>query len=536
MKKEKSVRSLRKRLHQLAQERQSWDTHWLELEEYILPYGNSFLQKGRKRNDGGKRNQRIIDATATRALETLASGIQGGLTPKAIPWFSLANKNNEMMDRLGVRKWLQETTNLYLEIFSKSNFYHVMSSIYKDLALYGTAVLYAEDDMETTLTFKHLPIGSYYLASSENNRTHTIYREFSLTAETCIKTFGIENVSEDIKSLAEQNPDSWVDIIHSVYPRDTHSDKNIFSNFPYRSVYFEKNSNEDTCLQDSGYRYFPFLVVRFETHGENVYGYGPGMRVLGDVKELMVLQEDKRDIVAKISNPPMLADASLQHTQLSTADGGVSYINQLHERPAFVPAYQVPYDIRPIQMVIGEVQQAIREGFYNDLFRLFTGEDKLGVTATEVLERRQERLTQLGPALDRLQSELFGPLMDILFERCKKMNLLKDIPEELLGNEIAIEYTSVLAQAQKTAGAGGLQQFLSFVRQISTEENNLLDVLDLEQSIKNYADLLGISPDVLRSKQELMAIRKQRAEEMKMAQITNLSEKYMDKLGGTLEK
>ncbi len=73
-----------RRLQGLRQERNSWESHWQEISDYILP--RKGIYSGHRPNDGRVRSGKIIDSTATRALRILAAGLQGGpdLSGKAV--------------------------------------------------------------------------------------------------------------------------------------------------------------------------------------------------------------------------------------------------------------------------------------------------------------------------------------------------------------------------------------------------------------------------------------------------------------------
>ena len=53
-----------KRLAALEEDRRSFDPHWRELGEFILPRRTRFLDAGDERNRGTKRHQKIINNSA----------------------------------------------------------------------------------------------------------------------------------------------------------------------------------------------------------------------------------------------------------------------------------------------------------------------------------------------------------------------------------------------------------------------------------------------------------------------------------------
>jgi hypothetical protein len=132
------------------------------------------------------------------------------------------------------------------------------------------------------------------------------------------------------------------------------------------------------------------------------------------------------------------------------------------------------------------------------------------MTATEVAERHTEKLVMLGPALERLQSELLGPIIDRIFAILDKFNLLPEIPREIEGMELRIEYISTLAQAQKAVGTNAITQFADYVGAIAGIVPDVTDKFDADESVDQYADMVGVPPKVVRSDDKVIEIRNER--------------------------
>jgi hypothetical protein len=113
-----------KRWTALKNERSTWDSHWREISDYLLPRSGRFFTK--KVNDGGKRHNNIYDNTATRSLRVLAAGMMAGMTSPARPWFRLATQNEDLMDSDAVKLWLHNVTRQMLNVFSRSNTYRAL--------------------------------------------------------------------------------------------------------------------------------------------------------------------------------------------------------------------------------------------------------------------------------------------------------------------------------------------------------------------------------------------------------------------------
>ena len=78
---------LKQRKQRLWTERASWDTHWRDLAEHVLPRTGRWASDNPNR--GEKKHRLIYNSTATGALEILVAGMMAGATSPARPWMRL---------------------------------------------------------------------------------------------------------------------------------------------------------------------------------------------------------------------------------------------------------------------------------------------------------------------------------------------------------------------------------------------------------------------------------------------------------------
>ena len=144
---------------QLTLDRASFLSHWRELGENILPRRPRFFTADNNRGD--RRNGRIIDSTAVFAARTLASGMTSGITSPARPWFKLTTQDPDLAESSAVKDWLNQVQNRMNTVFGRSNLYEVLPTAYGDMGVFGTSVIYAEEDFDQVVRFWSIPIGSY---------------------------------------------------------------------------------------------------------------------------------------------------------------------------------------------------------------------------------------------------------------------------------------------------------------------------------------------------------------------------------------
>ena len=289
-------------------------------------------------------------------------------------------------------------------------------------------------------------------------------------------------------------------------------------NRPFADIYFEEGADDDRLLREGGYNRFPIFAPRWDVLGGDIYGYGPGIEYLGDIKQLQHEQKRKAQALDKMVNPPMVASSNMKGKPSTVLPGGTTYVDPMQGAGGFTPAYQVQPRINEMMLDIQEVQERIQRGFYADLFAMMINSDRRQMTATEVAERHEEKLVLLGPVLQRLNSEYLDPLIEDVFLIALENGMLPEPPEELQGAEIRVKYVSLLAQAQEAVAASALERTLSFAGNLAGVFPQILDNIDEDEAIREYGDILGLSPNVLRETTERDRLRQERQERQQAAQ------------------
>lgn len=521
---------------QLDSERQSFMGHWRDLGDFVLPRRPRFTLQDINR--GERRNLRIIDSTATLAARTLRAGMMGGLTSPARPWFKLSTPDSDLAEFGPVQDWLEDVTTRMRNVFLKSNLYRVLPITYGDMGVFATSCLIQQENFDRVIHFDSLPIGSYYLWNDDTGRVRGVFREFRMTVRQVVEKFGQmgpngqpnwSNMSTFVKDSWENgNYEYWVDVAHVVQKNPMFDPKMLYANYKkFSSCYYERGSeksgaagyqegpNEGRFLRESGYDYFPGLAPRWETTGEDVYGTDcPGMAALGDVKQLQTGEKRAAMAIDKMVNPPMTGPTVLRNQPSSLLPGGTTWVDTREGQAGFRPAHEVRFDINALEMKQAQVRQRVDKAFFVDLFLMMSQSDRREITAREVEERHEEKLLALGPVLEQTNEDLLDPLVDNTFDIMLRQGLIPPPPPELEGQQLKIEYVSVMAQAQKLVGIASLERFTDFVVNTAnqTKDNSILDKVDMDQLVDEHAMALGVSPKVVRSDDEVGEIRQRKAE------------------------
>jgi len=288
----------------------------------------------------------------------------------------------------------------------------------------------------------------------------------------------------------------------------------------FREVYWEDNQKDGKYLFAGGYMEFPFMVPRWQTTTTaDAYGRGPGWKALGDVKMLQKLQKEKLISVQKSNDPPLQADASVIGEVNASVPGGITRTSTSVPNSGVRAAYEVRPDLNAMEVTIEKTTAKINAKFFKDLFLMFVEADRTGrnITATEVMERQAEKLTVLGPVLERLEGELLSPLIERTFSIMVRKGLILPPPAVIEGMPLRIQYISVLAQAQKMAGVTAIDQWTSGVAASTAIDPEATDLVDMDEVNTMKADMLGVPAKVVRSKGAVAMRRKQRAQAQEQA-------------------
>ncbi len=510
---------LEKQLSQLVTARSSYDSHWKELSDFILPNCGRFLTTDAGRN---KRNTKVVDPTGGLASRTLESGMLSGITSPTRPWFSLNTPNKQLMDSWPVKMWLSQVVELMNDVMNKSNWYQSLTVLYRYLGTFATGAISILEDDEDVIRTHVLPIGSYFISNSDRLQVDTVFRKFSMTCRQLVAKFGLDNVSDSVKSAWDTGSyETWFEVVHAVLPNTNRDTGKLNSkNKRYSSVYYQPGGNGDKLLSESGFDEMPILVPRWDINGEDAYGSScPGILALGGVKALQLQQKRKDQAIDKLVNPPMMAPSSMKNERLSLLPGDVTYYNGAGDTQGFKPVYEINPRISELLESIQDGRQLTNECYFVPLFNMFSNINTRSMPIEAVNEMRDEKMLQIGPVLDRLNDELLDPAIDRIFNIMNRRGMLPPPPEELQGQPLRVEYTSVMAQAQKAVGIGSIERAVGFIgNMVAAGFQQAADKLDVDNSVDEYFDMLGVPTTITKSDEQVQAEREQRAQQQQAAQ------------------
>ena len=501
------TKSLKRRFDKLKTNRQNWETHWQEVADYMLPRKADVTKT---RSKGDKRTELIFDSSPLQSVDLLAASLHGMLTNPSTPWFTLRYKDQEIENDDEAKLWLESATDAMYVAFNRSNFQQEIFELYHDLITFGTACMFVQDDDEDTLKFSTRHINEIYIAENEKGKVDTVYRLFKMSVRAAFQQFG-EAISTSTKGLITKDPYEEISILHAVYPRnDFDPKKQDRKNMPFESVYMEyKNLNE---LSVAGFKEFPFVVPRYLKASHEIYGRSPAMTALPDVKMLNEMSKTTIKAAQKQVDPPLLVPDDGFLLPVRTVPGGLNfYRSGTRDRiePLNIGANN------PLGLNMEEQRRnSIRNVFYVNQLMMQQGPQ---MTATEVIQRNEEKMRLLGPVLGRLQSELLKPLIDRCFAIMVRKNIFPPAPEIISGRDVEIEYVSPLAKAQKSTELQSIIRGIEIMGQLANVAP-VFDYINFDNLVKHLTNIIGIPQKVLKTNSEVLAEREAKQEQAQQMQ------------------
>ena len=521
-------KQLKDNLSRLMEKRSNWESHWQEVSDYMLPR-KAEITKERSRGD--KRHTLIFDATAIHALELLAASLHGMLTSSANKWFSLRYKETDLNSLDEAKEWLEDATARMYDVIAKSNFQQEIFECYHDLIAFGTACLMIEEDQDDVLNFSARHIKEIYIQENKKGYVDTIYRRFKMPSQAAADKFGVENISKDLLNKARKDPFQDVQLVHVIKPRlDFDPKKEDKKNMPFSSIYFEYESGH--IISTGGFKESPYVIPRYLKASTETYGRSPGMNALPDVKVLNKMVENSLKAAAKQIDPPLLIPDDGMLAPIRMSPGSINYYRS-GSRDRIEPLNINANNATTLNSE-NQRRDAIVKMFHVD--QLVISENR-NMTATEVLQRQEEKMRILGPVLGRLQSELLSPLIIRIFNIMLRKGLFQPAPDVLQSQELNIEYVSPMALAQRGQELQSIMRGLEIFGSLG-QTMPVMDYIDENGFIKQIIDILGLPAKMIKSDAQVQQIREERAAEQQqqMEMQQQMAESQMAKNAAPLAK
>lgn len=519
-----------RRLEGMKATRKPYETDWEEINRLAMPARGEFLGTTNARQNNNRRaNMTSRDSHPRRASRTLAYGMQSGLSPSVMPWFKLKTVDPDEAEYQENKEWLSVVENRIYAFFADIGIYDTFKLNYLELGNYGVSAGSLLENSEYGGVSHAFTAGEYYLATDAAGRANTLYRHVNLTVSQMVSMFDWNKLSKHVHSMWKMNNVNLVvPCIHVVEPNmDRDPTKIDIANKPFRSIWFEPgNDDKSMLLREGGYDSKPFWGPRWEVTGSSVYSDAcPGFDALPDLRELQLSARRRSRVKDMVNMPPMKAPSGLASTMIRMDPGSFTFAAASDLEglsPIFQPDYRAIQAIREDHY---ELRNDVDACYYVDLFKAIS--DREGVQPLNDLEaslRNDEKFTQLGPVVDRVNVEMLEVAVERAFIILTNLGEIPEPPKGLQGRPLVVDFVSVLAQAQRSSQNSAIERMARFVGFIAGLFPEAAIKFDAEQAIDEFATGTGTPPRIVRSDEIVEQMRQAQAQQAQQAQMAAMAQ------------
>lgn len=512
---ESQVKQLVQRFTLAHMERANFSSHWQQIAEVLSPAGAVFTELAT--TQGTKNSSHIYDTTGTHSNELLSSGFFSLLTSPTVPWFTLLTNDNVLNNIREVQLWLSDVSRTMAHEIQRpqTGFTTAMHEFYLEYGAYGNGTMFVTEKTDmSSLLFMSLPLSECYYVENNEGFVDTLIRRYNRTAYQLVERFGEVNVSDAVrKAVDSNNLEKKFEVLHFIMPNFMAQLTGIFNeDLPYISIYMEKEKMH--VLSVSGFNEQPFMAARFYKMPQETYGRGPGSSALPD---LNMLQEMTKTILRgaqKIVDPPLQMPDQGFLTPPTTAPGNVNYYRTGSQDR-----------IEPLQTggrpdigidVLQMIQNRVREIFFVDQLQLNIGPQ---MTATEVLQRTEEKQRLMGPVIGRASTELLSPLLIRCFGLLSRAGRLPEPPAVLFESnaKLKILYTSPIFKAQEQVAANNIMRAQQVLMPFMSADPTIGDFFHPTRTAEVISEMFNLDPRIKRTDEEITEVQMQRQQQQMAA-------------------
>lgn len=491
---DESFKRIHDRFTRLKSGRGVWDDHFQRLGELMLPKRADFTTT---EQDGSRRQGGVVryDGTPILAARNLASALDGLLKPKTERWFQIKAEDTDLNELDEVKRWLWDTEErMTRAIYNRrARFLQATGEVDLDLVVFGTGVLFTGvNDALDKLLFKSFHLKNTYIERNHTGDVDAIYIRDVKTARQAKQEFGDE-VGDPVKeAIAEGKSEKEFEYIWAVVPRTDRDTRFLDNkNFAWSSEWIDVEGEKRAS--ESGFKRFPFQVPTWDNAADEVYGRSPGMVALADSNTVNAQAKTILRAGEKITDPPLLVANDSIVGRVKMFAGGINYFDaDAARRLGRVPleALNTGGNIPIGREMQNDSREQIWQAFFRNVLQLPI--DRPQMTATEVLERKEEFIRTIGPVFGRLESDYTGAIIDEVFALMSELKEFKEAPDSIKGRDIRFEYTSPVQRAREQIQAAAAARSAEVLQPYIIADPTVMDNFDGDQISRDVGMASGM--------------------------------------------
>lgn len=497
------VRDIRADHEAMKQERYAFEQQWNEVIDIMLPRFRRFGEQ--HQTPGEKRTQKIFDATPGLAHRHLAAAMESIVSPRTQRYQRL-KLFNDASERQATKLYLDEVTGL---LFAhryrwRAGFTTQIGEYYATQAAFGSGGLMIEDggSARNPVRYRHIRLANLLYAEDAGGIVDKAHMMWCLTARQAAQRWGRDRLPISIQNVLERAPETKFDFIHAVRPRRDRDTRKVDGrNMAVQSVWLYGNE----IVEHGGFRTFPVAVGRLASADGSQYAYSPAMDALPDIQTLNQMERTNLRGAQKMVDPPLLLSEDGVLDGFNLQSGALNYGGLNDQGTEMVRPLNLGKNVPLGIDYANQKRESVNLAFYVSLFQILV--DNPQMTATEVLQRQQEKGFLLAPTMGRNQAETLGPMTERELDILGNYGLLPDMPDELRqqDGEVEIEYDSPLNRAMRSEDVVNTQRWLELITPLAQVDPKVLTVMNAPAIARGIADVMGVPQTYLNSEDDAQA-------------------------------
>ncbi len=501
----------------LSGDRSTVETTWQEIADFTDPGNNAFFDA--RRQQGEQRTDRIITSQPIAALGKGISAMNSTVTPSSTPWSKLSTFNQEILKDKESMEWYDTVSDLLFKKRYSTNSYFANENYMclESIMKFGTGVMITEDLKNGNIGYRCGFIGEFYFMENKHGIVDYVIRKYRRTARQAAQMFG-NNLPEIILKAVERDPTQEFDFLHCVKPNeDKISNRDDFKGMKYSSYHIACENNY--FIEEGGFRTFPFHIGRWTVAPNEVYGRGLGWTLLPEVKMVNAIASTDLSARHLALTPPLLVANERGLREPNLTPGAVNWgALDMNGRPLIVP-FNAQNNINVADDTLNRLYELINDISLVSLFQILV--DAPQMTATEVLQRAQEKGILLAPPTSRLQTEFYSTMIEREIDILDFNGALPPASDlmQQIGIQYEVEYNAPINLMQKAGKALATERFIQSIIPIAQYDPKILNRIDWNEYVKIMQEVQGVDASLVRSDEEYEAIVGKQEQDQQLAQI-----------------
>jgi len=483
-----------------------WRSVYEDCYKFALPQRNLYNGYYEGGVAGQNKMTNVFDSTAIHATQRFANRIQAGLFPPYKKWCRLETGSMIPADRKAdAQSALDAYTEIMFDTLRQTNFDLAMGEFLLDLAV-GTAVMMIMPGDEST-PIRFTPVPQYLVAFEEGpyGNIDNVFRKLRLKAEAIPQEYPDAQISPQLQDVIDRSPAKEIDLIDAVV-YDT--DRALFC---YHVIWPQTQQE----LVYRTMRSNPFVVTRYMKASGEIYGRGPLVTAIADIKTLnKTLELVLKNASLAVAGVYTAADDGILNPQnVQIKPGSIISVarNGGPQGPSLVPLARAS-DFSVSQIVINDLRMNIKKIMMDDTL---PPDNMSARSATEIAERTRELATNLGSAFGRLINETMIPIVTRILYVMDNQGLI-DLPLRVNGQEVKVSPVSPLAQAQKLQEVNDAMQYAQIAMSMGVQGAATVSV---QRLLEFVADRMGVDSKILATGEEQMQFMQAMQQQAQQAQM-----------------